>query len=186
MLLRPAIFLDRDGTIIEDRNYLGDPEGVRLLAGAAEAIRLFNGGGWPVVIVSNQSGIGRGLISADDYERVKARMEMLLAHAGAHITATYHCPHSPDASLPCDCRKPLPGMFLSAARDHALDLSRSHYAGDRMRDIEPGLRLGGTGYLLVPAPSRAELPAGVIPIRDLLEMAELVLNADCRQDVEKA
>ncbi len=177
-MLRPAIFLDRDGTIIEDRDYLGDPEGVALRPGAAEAIARFNRAGWPVIVISNQSGIGRGLITEKDYEAVRARLDQLLARAGAVLTATYHCPHRPDEDPPCDCRKPRPGLFLRAAAEHRIDLARSHYAGDRFRDIEEGIRRGGTGYLLAPGDVPSEqLPPGTVLIRDLREMADRVLGS---------
>ena len=175
---RPAIFLDRDGTIIEDRDYLAAPEGVELLPGAAEAISRFNRAGWPVIVVSNQSGIGRGLITPDGYEAVRTRLDQLLAAAGAHLTETYHCPHRPDEQPPCDCRKPLPGLFLRAAEEHGIDLGRSHYAGDRVRDIEVGIRRGGTGYLIAPgdvAPD--QLPHGVVLIADLRDVANRVLGS---------
>ena len=92
---RPALFLDRDGTIIEDRHYLGDPAGVVLLAGAAAGISRFNRAGWPVIVVTNQSGIGRGIIGADQYEAVNDRMIDLLGVESAEVTAIYHCPHDP-------------------------------------------------------------------------------------------
>ncbi|HEX7239268.1 MAG TPA: HAD-IIIA family hydrolase, partial [Longimicrobiaceae bacterium] len=104
--LRPAVFLDRDGTVIHDAHYLADPEGVRLLPGAAEAVARLNRAGVPVVLVTNQSGIGRGLFSEADFRAVQDRVEALLAAGGARIDAVYHCPHAPDADPPCDCRKP--------------------------------------------------------------------------------
>ena len=142
------MFLDRDGTVIEDRHYLADPDGVRLLPGAASAIASLNAAGWPVVVVTNQSGVGRGFITEAQYRSTEKRLGDLLADAGAVLTATYHCPHDPLALPACSCRKPLPGLFELAAREHGLDLSRSHFVGDRLRDVEPGLALGGVGYLL--------------------------------------
>jgi D-glycero-D-manno-heptose 1,7-bisphosphate phosphatase len=145
---RPAAFLDRDGTIIEDGDYLADDRAVRLLPGAANAIARLNHAGWPVVIVTNQSGIGRGLLTEEQYQATRRRLDEMLAEAGASILATYHCPHAPDEQPPCECRKPAPGLYLRAAAEHDLDLARSVYVGDRLRDILPGLRFGGTGYLL--------------------------------------
>lgn len=149
---RPAAFLDRDGTIIEDMDYISRPEDVRLLPGAADAIAALNQAGVPVVIVSNQSGIGRGYLTYADYERVQARVEEVLAAGGARLDATYICPHAPFDVPPCACRKPKLELFERAARDHRLDLARSWYVGDRWRDVEPCRALGGSG-LLIPARS---------------------------------
>ena len=93
---RPAIFLDRDGTIIRDTEYLRDPDQVELLPGAAQAIKRLNDARWPVIVVTNQSGIARGLLTEQDYERVRMRVDKSIAEAaGAKIDATYHCPHHP-------------------------------------------------------------------------------------------
>jgi histidinol-phosphate phosphatase family protein len=149
--LRPAAFLDRDGTIVEDVQFLHRVDDVRLLPGAARAIAALNAAGVPVILVSNQSGIGRGIFGHDDFVRVQQRMMDLLAADGARLDAVYICPHAPTLEPPCDCRKPKVALFEQAAREHALDLARSWYFGDRWRDVEPGRALGGTG-LLIPAP----------------------------------
>lgn len=146
---RPAAFLDRDGTIIRDTEYLRDPEQVELLPGAARAIRRLNEAGWPVIVVTNQSGIARGLLTEQDYERVRMRLDKVLAEAGAHIDATYHCPHHPDLTGPCDCRKPGVKLYRDAAAAHDLDLAGSWYVGDRLRDVAPGDRFGGRSVMLV-------------------------------------
>lgn len=181
---RPGVFLDRDGTIIEDRHYLGDPREVRLLEGAAEAITRLNEADLPVVVVTNQSGIGRGLISEAQYFAVRARMEELLAAAGARLTATYHCPHDPRQLPPCECRKPLSGLFERAAREHLLDLRRSHFIGDRWRDVAAGVRIGGAGYLVQPdaEPEDLDLPAGVTRVRSLSEAVALLIAAGAGPD----
>jgi D-glycero-D-manno-heptose 1,7-bisphosphate phosphatase len=150
---RPAAFLDRDGTIIEDRDFLGDPGQIRLLPGAARAIARLNEMGLPVVVVTNQSGIGRGLITEADYAGVRERLDELLSAEGARLLQSYHCPHAPDREPPCDCRKPAAGLYHQAAAEHDLDLARSVYVGDRTRDIDAGLRFGGVGYLLGPPES---------------------------------
>jgi histidinol-phosphate phosphatase family protein len=147
---RPAIFLDRDGTIIRDTEYLRDPEQVELLPGAAKAIRRLNDAGWPVIVVTNQSGIARGLLTEQDYERVRMRVDKLIAdEAGARIDASYHCPHHPDFTGPCDCRKPGTKLCGDAAAAHDLDTMRSWYVGDRMRDVAPGDHFGGRSVLLL-------------------------------------
>ncbi len=166
--LRPAVFLDRDGTVIHDAHYLADPERVRLLPGAAEAVARLNRAGVPVVLVTNQSGIGRGLFSEADFRAVQARVEALLAAAGARLDAVYHCPHGPDEG--CECRKPGVGLFVRAAAEHGLDPARSWYVGDRLRDLAPAATLGGTG-ILVRTPENgdeeARAPAGT-PVVDAL------------------
>jgi D-glycero-D-manno-heptose 1,7-bisphosphate phosphatase len=174
---RVGVFLDRDGTIIEDRDYPGDPEQVRLLPGAAAAIRRLNEAGLPVVVITNQSGIARGLITEEKYAAVRQRMEELLAAEGASLTATYHCPHGPDTVPPCECRKPAPGMFERGARDHGLSMARSFFVGDRPRDVLAGAAAGGTGFL-IRSPAAAGLPPGtprVSLVSDLAEAVETLL-----------
>src|SRR5688500_18474954 len=102
MASRPAVFLDRDGTIILDRAYPGDPDGVELLPGAAGAVARFNAAGLPVILVTNQSGIARGLITESDFRAVQARTEALLEAEGARLDGVYHCPHGPDTEPACD------------------------------------------------------------------------------------
>lgn len=148
MALRPAAFLDRDGTIIRDTEYLADPADIEMLDGAAAAIARLNAAGWPVVVVTNQSGIARGLLTEADYERVRARLDEILAGSGAHADATYRCPHHPDFTGPCDCRKPAVGMYLEAARDLGLDPAGSFYVGDRWRDVAAAAHFGGRGFLI--------------------------------------
>jgi histidinol-phosphate phosphatase family protein len=147
---RAAAFLDRDGTIIHDTEYLRDPEQVSLLPGAAKAIKRLNDAGWPVIVVTNQSGIARGLLTEQDYERVRMRVDRAIAdQAAAKIDATYHCPHHPDFSGRCDCRKPGVKLYTDAARDHDIDLRSSWYVGDRVRDVAPGDHFGGQSVLLL-------------------------------------
>ncbi len=147
---RRAAFLDRDGTLVEDANYLSDAAAMRLLDGAAAAVRRLNDAGVPVVVVTNQSGIAQGLITERQYEETRARLDVLMAGSGARIDAHYHCPHHPQYSGPCACRKPGAGLFERAARDLDLDLRTSLYAGDRMRDVLPGMA-GGAVAALVPS-----------------------------------
>lgn len=145
---RPAAFLDRDGTIIRDTVYIRDPKDVELLPGAAEAIKRLNEASVAVVVVTNQSGIGRGLLSPDEYEAVRARIDATLAPYGARIDATYMCPHHPDAPGGCDCRKPGLGMYRRAIADYGLEARRSLFVGDRWRDVAPSTSLGGFAILL--------------------------------------
>ncbi len=149
---RGAVFLDRDGTIIDDPGYLHDPDLVALLPGAAEGLARLARQGWPLVIVSNQSGIARGLYKADAFERTMRRLEELLAPSGVRFLGTWYCPHHPDVTGPCDCRKPATRLFRDAAAAHGLELGASWFVGDRWRDVAPALELGGRGILVGPAP----------------------------------
>ncbi len=146
-----AVFLDRDGTLIEDRRYAADPTAVRLLPGVPEALVALRGAGFRLVVITNQSGIARGLITHAQYAAVRDRLDALLRAAGASLDATYMCPHHPDATGECECRKPAPGMFRRAARDLGIDLGRSYLVGDRWRDVAAANALGARG-ILVPAP----------------------------------
>ncbi len=145
---RRAAFLDRDGTLIEDLDYLSKPEGIRILPGAVDAVKRLNAAGRAVVVVTNQSGIARGLMSEDDYQRVETRLAELFTDAGATLDATYHCPHHPALTGPCDCRKPGLGMYLEARDALVLDTAGSLFVGDRFRDVSPGIELGGRAILV--------------------------------------
>jgi D-glycero-D-manno-heptose 1,7-bisphosphate phosphatase len=160
---RPALFLDRDGTIIADAHYPSDPAQVRLLPGAAAAIARANAANIPVIVVTNQSGIGRGHITEAQYQSVSARVSELLAAEGPHVDATYHCPHWPERDGQCECRKPGIGMHRDAARAMGLALPASAYIGDRWRDVQPALTTGGLGVLV---------PGEETPMNDLLRARE--------------
>lgn len=145
---RPAVFFDRDGTLIEDLHYIRDPAGVRLLPGAADAVRRLNAAGYAAVVVTNQSGIARGLMSEADYQATARRLDELLADHGARLDGHFHCPHHPALSGPCECRKPGPLLYRQAAAELGLDLERSWWVGDRIRDVAAAAVLGGRGVLL--------------------------------------
>ena len=145
---RIAVFLDRDGTINVDTVHVSRADAVRLIPGAAAAIARLNAAGIPVIVISNQSGIGRGLFTMELYHEVRQRIDAMLAAEGAHVDGVYICPHSPDDQPACDCRKPGTALHQQAAAEHALDLARSWYVGDRLRDILPARTLGGHGILV--------------------------------------
>ncbi len=145
---RAAAFLDRDGTLVEDVHYLARPEQLRLLPGAVEGVRALAAANVPAVIVTNQSGIARGLFTSDEYAEVELALEELLRGEGAPVAATYHCPHHPEFTGPCGCRKPGVELYERAARDLDLDLAASLYVGDRWRDVAPAIHFGGTGVLV--------------------------------------
>lgn len=143
-----AAFLDRDGTLIQDQHFLADADGVVLLPNAVEAVRALNQAGILAIVVTNQSGIARGLMTEEQYAATAQRLLDLFESAGAHIDGTYHCPHFPDISGPCACRKPGTLLYTRAAADHGIDLEGSSYIGDRLRDVLPARTLGGRGILV--------------------------------------
>lgn len=148
MALRRAAFLDRDGTLIRDAHYLANPDEVELLPGVIPALRELNDAGVLVIVVTNQSGIAQGLLTEAQYESTRERLDTMVRGHGARIDTTYHCPHHPTVSGPCDCRKPGVGMYRRAAADFDIDVTRSLYVGDRYRDVAPGLELGGMAFLV--------------------------------------
>jgi D-glycero-D-manno-heptose 1,7-bisphosphate phosphatase len=137
-----ALFVDRDDTLIHDPGYLNDPDLVRFLDGAIDALRAIDAAGFRIVIISNQSGVGRGLITPEQQRAVHGRVAAELADAGITLAGAYYCPHLPDAG--CDCRKPEPGMILRAAAELGLDLPGSFMVGDKPSDVEAGERAGVT------------------------------------------
>lgn len=143
-----AVFLDRDGTVMEDAHYIRSPEQVKLLPGAAAAVKRLNDAGIPVIVVTNQSGIARGIFTVADYEKVRDRFESLLREQGAHIDASYYCPHLPDDPPVCNCRKPQTQMFEQAIADLGIDAQHAGYIGDRWRDVVAAKKLGGRGIVI--------------------------------------
>jgi D-glycero-D-manno-heptose 1,7-bisphosphate phosphatase len=132
--LGPAVFIDRDGTIIHDADYCSDPQQVKLFPRIAEALKRLKSHGLKLIIITNQSGIGRGFFSLEQYRAVEA--EILRQLGNDLVDATYFCPHNPDDG--CNCRKPESGMILQAAREHRVDLRRSFLIGDKESDAECG------------------------------------------------
>jgi histidinol-phosphate phosphatase family protein len=132
----PAVFLDRDGTLIRETGYLSDPDQVELLAGVPEALADLAAAGLPLVVISNQSGVGRGRFGPEVVHAVNARLRRALAAHGVGLDAIYFCPHAPEDD--CPCRKPRPGMLLRAAEDLLIDLRHSFVVGDKLIDVEAG------------------------------------------------
>lgn len=156
--------------MVEDRHYLADPEGICLLPGAAGAIRRLNSARIPAILVTNQSGIGRGYFGEREYAAVHTRLVAQLAERGARLDAAYHCPDPPGAG---SCRKPGTAMFQRAAREHGLATRGSFYVGDRLRDVIPAAELGGTALLVRSPASELEEAAtlGWITVVDTLAEA---------------
>jgi D-glycero-D-manno-heptose 1,7-bisphosphate phosphatase len=152
-LLRPALFLDRDGVLNEDHGYVYRWEDFRWIPGAKAAVAAFNRAGWLVIVVTNQSGVGRGYYSEDDVRALHARMAEDLAASGAHIDAFYYAPHHPEAPVEAyrhpdpPLRKPNPGMILQALTDWPIDRDASLLIGDKPSDLEAALRARIKGVL---------------------------------------
>ena len=143
----PCVFLDKDGTLVEDIPYNVDPGLIRLSAGAAEGLRLLHASGFRLIVISNQSGVALGRFPESALAGVRARLEELLADVGVPLAGFYYCPHHPQGQLPCYtqaclCRKPQPGLITRAAWDHEIDLAGSWFVGDILDDVEAGHRAG--------------------------------------------
>jgi D-glycero-D-manno-heptose 1,7-bisphosphate phosphatase len=181
----PAVFLDRDGTIIVEKNYLGDPAQVVLLDGAIEGLRAMARRSLPLVVVSNQSGVGRGYFSAEQAHAVERRLDEILLREGIAIAGWYMCPHAPDEK--CECRKPLPGMIHAAVHDLDLDPTRSFVIGDKRSDIDLASAVGAKGILVTTGHGHLDvdyalsLPAPVC--RDLIEASDEVARHLARDSV---
>lgn len=137
-----AVFLDRDGTLMVDHGYVGDPYRVELLPGVVPALLALQGAGYSLIIVSNQSGIGRGLLTAADVDAVNERLRTILSSHGIGLNGIYYCPHGPEQG--CDCRKPKPGLLLAALSGHGLDPAECYMLGDKWSDVEAGAAAGVT------------------------------------------
>lgn len=178
---KSAVFLDRDDTIIRDKRYLSDPDGIEILDGSAEAIRLLNGRGLPVIIVTNQSGIARGLFDEERLRLIHERLLALLGEQGARIDAIYYCPHLPEGvveryAVACSCRKPDTGMLLKAAHDFGLDLSSCFMVGDKPEDIELIHKVGGKGVLMQTEKYHDTGSLADFIAHDLIQAAQWILS----------
>ncbi|MFD3164582.1 D-glycero-beta-D-manno-heptose 1,7-bisphosphate 7-phosphatase [Herpetosiphon sp. NSE202] len=174
-----AVFIDRDGTINVEVNYLHQPELVQLEQTVGQAIARLNQAGFLVLVVTNQSGIARGYYSAEDMQAVHRRISELLAPFNAHIDGWYYCPHHPEVTGECACRKPNLGMFAQAQAEFAIDLSRSWMIGDKLLDVQAGIHLGvpaimvQTGY---GAQHQHDLPAHAMLVANLNAAVDLIVQ----------
>jgi len=155
---RRFVILDRDGTLIVDKNYLSDPDGVELLPGAAEALRRIRDQGFGVVVVTNQSGVGRGYFGMGAVERVNRRIGEMLAEDAGIIEGFYVCPHAPEAG--CACRKPKTGLIEQAAQELGFDPAQSYVIGDKAADVEMAHNAGAMGILVTTGYGAQALEAG--------------------------
>jgi D-glycero-D-manno-heptose 1,7-bisphosphate phosphatase len=148
-----AVLLDKDGTLVEDVPYNVDPARVRIFPRAVEGLRLWQHAGYRLFVVTNQSGVARGLFGLEELSRLQEHIDELLSEAGVHVDGWYCCPHHPEGivreyALECDCRKPAPGLVQQAAREHGLDLRACWMVGDILDDVEAGRRAGCQTVLL--------------------------------------
>lgn len=183
--VKRAVFLDRDGTINEEKDYLYQIDDCQFIPNAAEAIRRLNTAGFLVIVVTNQSGIGRGFYTEEMLAALHRHMEQTLTTAGAKVDGWYFCPHHPHHGIgsyrkKCSCRKPLPGMLRAAASDFSINLEASFLVGDKLADIEAGLSAGcrpllvRTGYGLT---EEKALPPGVLAYDDILAASQAIIGS---------
>ena len=159
---RPAVFLDRDGTINEEVDFVRTPDQLALIPGAGSAIHTLNQSGFLTVVVSNQSGVARGFLTEEDLTAIHARLADELARQDAHLDRIYYCPHHPTEGIApyrsvCECRKPATGMLRAGEQDLGIDLSRSYIVGDRLGDVLVGQAVGATSILVLTGYGRTAL-----------------------------
>jgi D-glycero-D-manno-heptose 1,7-bisphosphate phosphatase len=177
-------FIDRDGVINQELDYVHRIEDFHLLPSVVDGLRLLSRHGFGLVVVTNQAGIGRGLYTEADYQALTTHMKALLLAAGTPLSAVYHCPHHPSAGIgpyrvSCGCRKPRPGMLLQAARDLGVDLAHSVIVGDKLSDLEAGRAAGLAACVLVEsghAPSAKARAIADHTCANLLEAARWIVS----------
>jgi D-glycero-D-manno-heptose 1,7-bisphosphate phosphatase len=161
-MMTRAVFLDRDGTINTDVGYLNHPDQVELIPRAGGAIKILNEAGFKAIVITNQAGIARGLVREDILPAIHQKLMQLLAREGATVDGFYYCPHHPEGVVvqyrrACDCRKPLPGMLLQAAREFGINLSASYVIGDKSCDIELAHNAGAQAVMVMTGYGKTEL-----------------------------
>ncbi len=187
MLSHKAVFLDKDGTLVEDVPYNVDPDRMLLTQGAIEGLQLLHGAGYRLIIVSNQAGVARGYFPEDALQRVEQHLRSLLADKGIPLAGFYYCPHHPNGrvepyAILCDCRKPQPGLLYKAALNHNVSLPRSWFIGDILNDVEAG-RAAGCRTILIDNGNETEwelvpqrLPHHIVS--NLTDAARIILAID--------
>ena len=176
----PAVLLDRDGVIVEDRpGYIKDWSEVRLIPGAVNALARLSRRGHPLAVVTNQSVIGRGLTTPEQVDEIHQRLRMMVRDAGGRLSAFFMCPHLPDAT--CACRKPRPGLLIEAAAQLRVEVSEAYMIGDQASDIEAGRAAGCQAILVLSGLQRDRPAVGAYPfrvVRDLAEAADVIIDGD--------
>lgn len=182
--LHPAAFIDRDGVINEERNYVHRPEDFVILPGVPQALQRLRQAGYVLVVVTNQAGIGRGMYTEADFEALTAHMRAQLQQQGADVDAVYFCPHHPTAGVgayrtECSCRKPEPGMLLTAQAQWGIDMARSVLIGDKLSDVQAGQAAGVGRCVLVQSGHElgAEERAAGVPVHQDLWAAAVALTS---------
>ncbi len=186
--MRPAVFLDRDGTLIEERGYLGGLEQIALFPWTIDALRRLKRAGYALVVVTNQAGVARGYFDEPFVREAHRHLASLLAEGGIAMDGYYYCPHHPDGTVPeyrqsCHCRKPGPGMIEAAARDLSLDVARSFVVGDKWLDVGLAVNAGARGILVrtgYGARIETDPPTGVTAfgiVDTLLDAADVIVRA---------
>lgn len=184
--LRKAIFLDRDGTINQDRGYVHSPEEWVWIPGAIEAIQEFKKAGYLVVVITNQAGIARGYYPKESMDQLHTHVNSLLSQYQTHIDAFYFCPHHPDFSGDCECRKPFPGMIIKAVQELGISISDSWLIGDKAADIQAGIAanlrciLVKTGY---GEKESMQIPASIHKALNILDACQWVLKNNEMNDL---
>ncbi|MFQ5329675.1 MAG: D-glycero-beta-D-manno-heptose 1,7-bisphosphate 7-phosphatase [Thermodesulfobacteriota bacterium] len=180
--MKRAVFLDRDGTINVEREYLSSPDGLVLIDGAAEAVRMINEAGLLAVVITNQSGIGRGYFTEEAVDAIHRRLSEIVGKGGGHIDAFYHCPHHPDEG--CRCRKPATGLIERAAEELGIDPANSYVVGDKAIDVELARKCSAKGVLVLTGYGTEQQgwiePPPDFIAQDLLAAAEWIV-----EDVER-
>jgi len=174
---KKAVFLDRDGTLIEDADYIADPADVRIIPGVAEVLRELRRNGYLLVIISNQSGIGRGIFTVDTMRLINEKMYELFRNANVEFLDFFYCPHSPQEQ--CNCRKPSPELLLTAAEQYGISLADSVMIGDKVSDAECGIAAGCHLNIFLdvgkqPAPRDK---AGITVLTSMTEAGKLILHS---------
>jgi len=178
---RRAVFLDRDGTLNVEKEYLHRAEDWEWIPGAMEAIRLLNQAGFVVIVTTNQSGVARGYYNEQAVRDLHATIDRWLAAEGARVDGYYYCPHHPQFGVvrDCDCRKPAPGLLLAAAREHDIDLARSYVVGDKASDVGAARAVGAASILVATGygkEERAKVDASVPFVADVLTAVQRILT----------
>lgn len=193
-----TVFLDKDGTLIEDVPYNVDPKHIKLATGAIEGLLLLEKLGYELIVITNQSGVARGYFQESALVGVEEHLRNLLGEAGINLSGFYYCPHHPDGvvsefAIACDCRKPAPGLLLRAACDRNIDLHASWFIGDILNDVEAGHR-AGCKTILINNGNETEwelspLRTPDFTVSDLAEAAQVIFsvdsNSECREQLPK-
>jgi len=184
-MARPAVFFDRDGTLIEDADFLTSADEIRILPNAIPGLKRLHEAGYLIVVVTNQSGVARGYLTERELDKINDHLVEQVATLGGHVDAVFYCPHHPDGKIKkyarkCNCRKPLPGLFIQAREELDIDLQRSFAVGDGWRDVEAALAVGVPSVKLPRPAEREELPRPDLPLlaeaKDIDRAADIILS----------